>query len=159
LREEISATTKLVDEAIESVHQIARELRPGVLDHLGLRAALEWQLQDFQTRSKIECQFDSDLGEIEIEPQRSTAVFRIMQEVLTNVARHAQATRVEASLRNEENDLILEVRDNGKGISETPDTNRFGILGMRERAYVFGGDVLIQGAPGQGTVVTVRIPL
>ncbi|CAG0963850.1 two-component system, NarL family, sensor histidine kinase ComP [Anaerolineae bacterium] len=159
MREEISATTKLVDEAIESVHHIARELRPGVLDHLGLRAALEWQMQEFQERAKIECQFNSDLDEFNLDPARSTAVFRIMQETLTNVARHAHATRVEISLRKEENDLILEVRDNGKGISETPDTNRFGILGMRERAHVFGGDVMIQGAPGQGTVVTVRIPV
>lgn len=159
LREEISATTKLVDEAIESVHQIARELRPGVLDHLGLRAALEWQMQEFQERAKIECQFNSDLDEINLDPARSTAVFRIMQETLTNVARHAQATRVETSLGKEDGHLILQVRDNGKGISKVPDTNRFGILGMRERAHVFGGDVMIQGAPGQGTVVTVRIPV
>jgi signal transduction histidine kinase len=159
LREEISATTKLVDAAIESVHEIARELRPGVLDHLGLRAALEWQMQDFQGRAKIECQFTSDLDELELDPQRSTAVFRIMQEALTNVARHAHATRVEASLRREDAHLILEVRDNGKGIPQAPDTNRFGILGMRERAYVFGGEVMIHGSPGQGTTVTVRIPM
>jgi PAS domain S-box-containing protein len=159
LHEQISATTKLVDAAIESVHQIARELRPGVLDHLGLRAALEWQMQDFQSRSKIECQFNSEVDEFKLDQERSTAIFRIMQEALTNVARHAQATRVEANLRKEDNDLILQVRDNGKGISEAPDTNRFGILGMRERAHVFGGEVTIQGAPGQGTIVTVRIPV
>lgn len=159
LREEISATTKLVDEAIVSVHQIARELRPAVLDHLGLRAALEWQIQDFQTRSEIECQFNSDLDELELDPARSTAVFRIMQEILTNVARHAHATCVEASLRKEENDLILEVRDNGQGIPKAPDINRLGILGMRERAHVFGGEVMIHGAPEAGTVVTVRIPV
>jgi PAS domain S-box-containing protein len=159
LREEISAITKLVDEAIESVHQIARELRPGVLDHLGLRAALEWQLQDFQTRSEIECDFNSELDELELDPARSTAIFRILQETLTNVARHAHATRVEVSLRQEATDLILEVRDDGQGISDAPDTNRFGILGMRERAHVFGGDVMFHGTPGQGTVVTVRIPV
>ena len=159
LREEISATTKLVDEAIESVHQIARELRPAVLDHLGLRAALEWQIQDFQTRSEIECEFNSDLDELELDSARSTAVFRIMQEILTNIVRHAHATFVEASLRKEANDLILEVRDNGQGISKTPDTSRFGILGMRERAHVFGGEVKIYGAPDAGTVVTVRIPV
>ena len=159
LREEIIATTKLVDEAIETVHEIARELRPGVLDHLGLRAALEWQMQDFQGRAKIECQFTSNLDELELDPPRSTAVFRIMQEALTNVARHAQATRVEASLLREDNHLILQVHDNGKGIIEAPDTNRFGILGMRERAHVFGGEVIIQGSPGEGTTVTVRIPV
>jgi len=159
LCEEISATTKLVDEAIETVHQVARDLRPGVLDHLGLRAALEWQMQEFQERAKIECQFNSDLDELELDPQRSTAVFRIMQEALTNVARHAHATRVEASLRKEDDHLILEMRDNGKGITQAPDTNRFGILGMRERAHVFGGEVMIHGSPGQGTTVTVRIPM
>lgn len=158
LREEINATTKLVDEAIESVHQIARELRPGVLDHLGLRAALEWQMQEFQERAKIECQFTSGLDEINLDSARSTAIFRIMQETLTNVARHAGATRVDASLRKQDGHLILQVRDNGKGISKTPVTNRFGILGMRERAHVFGGDIIIDGSPGQGTSVTVRIP-
>ncbi|MCL4394461.1 MAG: sensor histidine kinase, partial [Chloroflexi bacterium] len=159
LCDEIGATTKLVDEAIESVHQIARELRPGVLDHLGLRAALEWQMQEFQERSKIECQFSSELDELDLDPVRSTAVFRIMQEALTNVARHAQATRVEANLRKQGRDLVLEVRDNGKGISASPDTDRFGILGMHERAHVFGGEVTIQGTPGKGTAVTVRIPV
>jgi signal transduction histidine kinase len=161
LREQISATTKLVDDAIQVLHEIVRELRPGVLDHLGLRAALEWQMQEFQERAKIECQFTSDLDETELDPQRSTAVFRILQEVLTNVARHAQATRVQASLRKQANDLILEVRDNGKGISEAQVHNvgRFGLLGMRERAHVFGGDVVIRGSPGEGTDVTVRIPV
>ena len=161
LREQISATTKLVDDAIQTLHEIVRELRPGVLDHLGLRAALEWQLQEFQERAKIECQFTSDLDETELDPQRSTAVFRILQEVLTNVARHAQATRVEASLRKKDNDLILQVRDNGRGISEAQihSVGRFGLLGMRERAHIFGGDVMIHGSPGEGTVVTVRIPV
>jgi signal transduction histidine kinase len=161
LREQISATTKLVDDVIQTLHEIVRELRPAVLDHLGLRAAIEWQMQDFQERAKIECQFDSDLDELDLDPARSTAVFRILQEVLTNVARHAQATRVEASLRKEGNYLILEVRDNGKGISEEQvyTVGRFGLLGMRERAHVFGGDVVIRGSPGEGTVVTVRIPV
>ena len=159
LHEEIGATTELVNNAIETIHQIARELRPGVLDHLGLRAALEWQMQEFQERSKIECRFNSNLDEPNLDQARSTAVFRIMQETLTNVARHAQATRVEASLWKEGNNLILQVRDNGKGISGTPDANRFGILGMRERAHIFGGEVTVQGSPGQGTVVTVQIPV
>ncbi|MBI5652326.1 MAG: sensor histidine kinase [Chloroflexi bacterium] len=159
LHEEINATTKLVDDAIESVHHIARELRPGVLDHLGLRAALEWQMQEFQERAKIECQFDSNLDELDLDSARATAVFRIMQETLTNVARHANATRVTANLRQENHSLVLEVRDNGKGFSDAPDTNRFGILGMRERAHVFGGEVAIHGSPGQGTIVTVRIPI
>jgi signal transduction histidine kinase len=161
LREQIGATTKLVDEAIQSLHEIVSELRPGVLDHLGLRAALEWQMQEFQERTKIECLFTSDLDELEPDPSRATAVFRILQEVLTNVARHAQATRVETSLRRQATELILQVRDNGKGISETQTSSagRFGLLGIRERVQVFGGSVVIRGAPGEGTDVTVRIPV
>ncbi|HEX7586869.1 MAG TPA: response regulator, partial [Anaerolineae bacterium] len=161
LREQIGATTKLVDEAIQALHEIVHELRPGVLDHLGLRASLEWQMQEFQERTKIECQFTSDLDELEPDPARATAVFRILQEVLTNVARHAQATRVEASLRQPSNELILQVHDNGKGISETQvsDAGRFGLLGIRERVHVFGGSVVIRGSPGEGTDITVRIPV
>lgn len=160
LRAEISSTTKLVDDAISMMHEIVRELRPAELDHLGLRGAIEWQMQDFQDRTKIECQFDSDLDELEIDPTRSTAVFRIVQQALTNVARHAHATHVEASLRKEDEQVIFQLRDNGKGISEAQISNvkTFGLLGMRERAQVFGGDVVVLGTPEQGTVVTVRIP-
>lgn len=161
VREEIDQTTKLVDDAIRTVHAIVLELRPAVLDQLGLRAALEWQVQEFQTRTGIEGRFDSDLDSTHLDAERSTAVFRILQEALTNVARHAHATRVEASLREEDHHLILEVRDNGTGISkeQITHTNRFGLLGMQERAHIFKGDVVIRGAPGEGTTVTVRIPV
>lgn len=161
LCEEIGDTTKLVDNAIQTIHQIVLELRPAVLDHMGLRPALEWQLQEFQTRTKVECQFTSSLDSIHLDAERSTALFRILQEALTNVARHAHATRVEASLGEDDDHLVLQVRDNGRGISEEQisGTGRFGLLGMRERAHVFGGDVVVRGSPGQGTVVTVRIPV
>ncbi len=161
LRDEISATAKLVDDAIATMHKIVHQLRPAVLDHLGLRAAIELQMQEFQARSKIECQFDSDLDELNLDSARSTALFRTLQETLTNVARYAEATRVQASLRKENSQLILQVSDNGKGISEQQITNvkTFGLLGMRERAHIFGGDVVINGSPGQGTTVTVRIPV
>jgi signal transduction histidine kinase len=140
LREEINATTRLVDDAIRTVHEIGLELQPAVLDHLGPRAALEWQIQEFQARTKIECRFHSDLDQFHMDAERSTAVFRILQETLTNVARHAHATRVEASLWEEDHHLILEVRDNGAGVSEEQitNTNRFGPLGMKERAHIFG---------------------
>ncbi len=158
---EIGDTTKLVDNAIQTIHQIVLELRPAVLDHMGLRAGLEWQLQEFQTRTKIECQFASSLDSVPLDAERSTAVFRILQEALTNVARHAHATRVAASLWEEEDQVVLQVRDNGRGISEAQlsGTGRFGLLGMRERAHACGGDVVVRGSPGQGTVVTVRLPV
>jgi signal transduction histidine kinase len=161
LCEEIGDTTKLVDNAIQTIHQIVLELRPAVLDHMGLRPALEWQLQEFKTRTKIEYQFTSNLDSIHLTAERSTAVFRILQEALTNVARHAHATRVDASLREEDDQLVLQVRDNGRGISEEQisSTGGFGLLGMRERAHACGGDVVVRGSPGQGTVVTVRMPV
>lgn len=161
IRAEINATTKLVDNAIRTVHQIVIELRPAVLDHLGLRSALEWQVQEFRARNKIECGFNSDLAELQLDKERSTAVFRILQEALTNVARHAAATRVDVRLHEQDRQLIMQVQDNGKGISDLQlwDNGRFGLLGMRERAHIFGGDVNVHGTPGHGTTVTVRIPV
>ncbi|HEX9075655.1 MAG TPA: sensor histidine kinase [Anaerolineae bacterium] len=161
LCEEIGDTTKLVDNAIQTIHQIVLELRPAVLDHLGLRAALEWQIREFQKRTKIECRFDSNVDELHLDAERSTALFRILQETLTNVARHSQATRVEGSLQEQDHHLILTVHDNGTGISEEQisSTHRLGLLGMRERAHIFGGEVVLDGAPGEGTTVTVRIPV
>lgn len=161
LCEEIGDTTKLVDNAIQTIHQIVLELRPAVLDHLGLRAALEWQIREFQKRTKIECRFDSNVDELHLDAERSTALFRILQETLTNVARHAQATHVEGSLQEQDHHLILTVHDNGTGISEEQisSTHRLGLLGMRERAHIFGGEVVLDGAPGEGTTVTVRIPV
>jgi signal transduction histidine kinase len=143
------------------VHQIALELRPAVLDHLGLRSALEWQAREFQARTLIECEFVSSVDHLPLDSERSTAVFRILQEALTNVARHARATRVDISLQEQDRQLVLHIHDNGRGISdaELSSTSRFGLLGMRERAHIFGGDVMIEAAPEGGTVVTVRIPV
>ena len=158
---EINTTSHLVDESIVKMREIIRELRPEILDHLGLKAAIEWQAQEFQSRMGIACQFISDDEEIPLDLDRSTAVFRILQETLTNVARHAHATRVEIKLEKQDTQLILQVRDNGQGITENEIANQksFGILGMRERALVFGGEVDFQGEPGKGTIVRARIPL
>ncbi len=160
IRTDLTSTMQLVDTTIKTMREIIRELRPDILDHLGLSAAIEWQLQEFQTRTQIECKFDTTLDEVPLDLDRSTAVFRIFQETLTNIARHANATRVQASLKQEGGDLVLQVRDNGRGIapSDLTDKQTFGLLGMRERAHVFGGEVTFDGEPGQGTTVTVRIP-
>jgi signal transduction histidine kinase len=135
-------------------------LRPGILDDLGLVAAIEWQAQEFQKRTAIECVVTSDLKETILDQDLNTAFFRIFQESLTNVVRHANATRVDVRLWEQDGNLLMEIRDNGRGISESDWTNTrsIGVLGMRERASLLGGELTITGVPEQGTTVRVRIP-
>jgi PAS domain S-box-containing protein len=151
---------KLLDQTIQCVRRIATELRPGILDDLGLVAALEWAAEDFQNRTGTKCLISLPDAELALDPERATALFRTFQETFTNVARHAEATQVDARLGQENGDLILEIRDNGKGISEERLSAKtsLGILGMRERVLVFGGTLTIRGTPGVGTTVRVLIP-
>jgi PAS domain S-box-containing protein len=151
---------KLADETIHTVRRISTELRPGVLDDLGLMAAIEWAAAEFQNRTGIGCRLDLPEDDIVIDRERATALFRILQETLTNVARHSSATRVNIRLAEEERSLVLEVNDNGKGISkeELSSGRSLGILGMRERALMLGGGIAISGAPDEGTTIEVRIP-
>jgi signal transduction histidine kinase len=151
----------LVDTTIQGVRRIATELRPGMLDDLGLVPAMEWQLQEFQKRSGILCSFASRLEEVPLNAEGTTVLFRILQETLTNVARHAAATRVDVSLSEEEGYVRLRVQDNGRGItqSETNGSTSFGLLGMRERVKLRSGDFAIRGIPGQGTTVVITLPL
>ena len=150
-----------IDATIQTVRRISTELRPGILDDLGLAAAIEWQAQEFQKRTHIQCAVNSELKEPVLDADLNTAFFRIFQETLTNVIRHANATRVEVRVVLEGTHLMLEVKDNGRGISEAEinNTQSIGLLGMRERAALLGGELAIAGAPAQGTTVTVRIPL
>ena len=161
LSPKMQAMTQLIDATIHTVRRIATELRPGVLDNLGLLAALEWQAQDFQNRADIPCHLKTTLEEIDIAQEGATAVFRIFQEILTNVVRHAHATRVDVCIAKDDGNLIIEVRDDGRGISESETTveTSIGLLGMRERALLLGGEVTIEGAPQGGTTVTVRMPV
>lgn len=161
LLDRTQAISKLMDTSIETVKRISTELRPGVLDDLGLTAAIEWQAEEFEHRTGITCKVTSDPRDIILDRDRSTAIFRIFQESLTNVARHAQATRVTASLKEKAGTLELKVRDNGRGITkeQISDPKSFGIMGMRERVYAWEGQVTVKGAPGQGTTVAVRIPI
>jgi signal transduction histidine kinase len=142
------------------VQRLSSELRPGLLDDLGLVAALEWLASDFQQRSGVECVVALD-EEIELDAARSTALFRICQESLTNVARHARATRVRISLHASNSNAVLSIVDNGKGAAAEEIAHRgsFGIIGMTERARALGGHVTIDGAPGEGTRVKVTLPL
>jgi signal transduction histidine kinase len=152
--------TKLVDETIQSVRSIATELRPGILDDLGLVATIEWAGEEFRTRTGMNCHLDLPGEDITVDADTSTAIFRIFQETLTNIARHADASEVKARLTVEDGTLTLEVHDNGHGISkETLEKGRsLGILGMKERATMLGGNLTITGNPGKGTTVRVRIP-
>ncbi|HEX8847505.1 MAG TPA: PAS domain S-box protein [Pyrinomonadaceae bacterium] len=161
LLEKLESMSKLINGTIPSVRKLATELRPGVLDDLGLIAAIEWQTKEFQARTGIICRCSLPAEDIDLGPDRSTAVFRIFQEVLTNIARHAHANRVEINMNVRDADLVLEVKDNGKGITENEvsGVGSLGLLGMRERALLFGGEVKIGPARDTGTVVNVRIPL
>jgi PAS domain S-box-containing protein len=154
------AVLALVDETIQSVRRISTELRPAILDTLGLVPALEWAAEEFQARTGIECRLDLPGQEIAAEPDRATALFRIFQEALTNVVRHANATQVDVRLATKNGDLSLEIRDNGQGISDEQlsAAASLGILGMQERSLLLGGELTIRGTPGEGTTVRVRIP-
>jgi PAS domain S-box-containing protein len=151
---------KLVDQTIQSVRRISSELRPAILDALGLVAAVEWAAEDFEVRTGIKCRLDLPQEDIVIDQERATTLFRIFQETLTNVVRHANATEVNAQLAKEEGSLTLKIHDNGKGIDaeQLSSSRSLGILGMRERALLLGGELDISGAPGKGTTVRVRIP-
>jgi signal transduction histidine kinase len=150
-----------IDETIQTVRRIATELRPGILDSLGLVAALEWQANEFQSRTNIPCHVDAPVDDSQFEQQLATVFFRIYQETLTNIIRHAKATRVDVRLAEESGALVLTVKDNGRGISEEEiaNTRSIGLIGMRERAMLIGGEITLQGAPGQGTTMTLRVPL
>jgi signal transduction histidine kinase len=126
-----------------------------------LAAAIEWQAQQFQARTGITCQVDALVENGGVSQEQATAIFRIFQEALTNILRHAQATRVHITIAEEEGAYVVEVRDNGRGITEEERTGArsLGLLGMRERAQLIGGSIDLTGLPGIGTVLTVRVPL
>jgi len=159
MHDRIRSTLELADSINQAVRRISTDLRPGILD-LGLAAAVEWQVQEFQARTGIQCKLQL-LTQEQFAPDISTALFRILQETLTNVARHAQATRVEVVKQKERDQLVLRISDNGRGFDpEDPSISKsLGLLGMRERAAILGGRVDIASAPGKGTTVTAWIPL
>ncbi|MBS0151339.1 MAG: PAS domain-containing protein [Nitrospira sp.] len=157
----LATSLKLVDATIQSVREIATTLRPSVLDQLGLEAAIEWQAQEFHHRTGIACTTSISPDHIHVDTQQSTALFRILQEVLTNVVRHAHATAVDIRLEETREHVMMQVRDNGTGITavEQSGAQAFGLLGMRLRAQQQGGTFDIHGTSGRGTTVTVKIPL
>jgi signal transduction histidine kinase len=160
LHDKIEKMGKLIDTTIHSVRRISSELRPGILDDFGLSAAIEWQSNDFWERTGLQCDFISDPESIVLDPDRSVAIFRIFQETLTNIVRHANATVVDVSLEETDREICLMVRDNGKGISEHQirDSRSFGVIGIKERVNDLVGQLRIHGQPDRGSTVSVRIP-
>lgn len=159
--EKTATMARLIESSVRTVRRIAAGLRPEVLDEMGLGAAIQWQAREFQKRSGVRVKIDlpQDLGKFQADV--ATAVFRIFQEILTNVARHSRATRIEVRLAPGEGELVLEVRDNGVGMASTEVSGRktLGLLGMQERALLFGGTVRFRSAKDEGTTVTVTIPM
>lgn len=159
----LKGMSTLLDQTIQSVRRIATSLRPTILDDLGLIAALEWQAQEFQGRTGVQCQVTtaSDMTNTTLGAERATALFRIAQELLTNVMRHAEASSVNLDLRQKDNFVMLTIQDNGRGITEREIGHgpSLGLLGIKERLAPFGGKLQIQGESGKGTRATVFIPL
>jgi signal transduction histidine kinase len=157
IRERILRT---LDSTVTAVQRISAELRPSALDDLGLAAALESEARLFEERTGIECELSLDPDAAPLDGERASAVYRIMQEALTNVARHSDATRVEIRLRQRPSELLLEVRDDGRGmtVEEMDASTSLGLIGMHERAAVVGGTLQLGGVRGRGTIVTLRIP-
>ena len=149
----------MLDDALRSVKKIASDLRPSLLDDFGLIEGLQWHSGEFSKRFGIEVEVLFPEDEKDIDPSITIGVFRIYQEVLTNVARHAEATKVTTTLTYVKDLLTLTIEDNGKGFDNTLQRKSLGLLGMRERAYIMNGQVMIDTRIGQGTRISVEVPL
>jgi len=152
---------KLADTGIETVRRISTELRPDILDHLGLISAIQWYMSEFQKRARIRCKLLLSDEDIHVNKNRAIAAFRILQEAMTNVARHSGATKVTVEVRKENDTMIMKIEDNGKGINEEKinDPFSFGLIGMQERTFYLGGELKISGTPNKGTRVMATIPV
>jgi signal transduction histidine kinase len=161
IREKLESMVTLINENIETVHNVSEDLRPGILDDFGLAAAIEWQAEEFQKRTGMKCRISLPPHEFDLDKDKSTNLFRILQESLTNVIRHANATRVEINLSVKNGELRLEVLDNGKGIPEEAVNNltSFGLIGIKERVHSLDGEVRIDGTPNAGTRIIAKIPI
>jgi len=151
----------LIEIGIQSVRQISSDLRPAVLDHLGMREAIQWEATKFEARTGIRCRVAWQLKTEPADRTKQLALFRILQEALTNVVRHAHAGAVRIGVRGRGKMLTVTIRDNGRGITkaEIASVESIGLLGMSERARMLGGRATITGAPGRGTTVTVCVPI
>ena len=161
VQNKIDAMFKVIDTSLQTLHVVSSELRPVILDDFGLESAIEWQAEEFQKRTGVRCYVYSSVSNLDLTKDQSTAIFRIFQETLTNIMRHAGATKVDVRLEINKDTLTLEVADNGRGITETEigNSQSFGLLGIRERLYPLNGQVDFIGHPNKGTRVIVRVPI
>ena len=161
LQKRISGMISLIDDTITTVRRIASELRPSMLDDLGLIAALEWQTQEFEKRTAITTYFENHTSDFTPEKELSTTIFRVYQEALTNITRYAQATEVKTIIDTKDNFIILIIKDNGCGfdVNEVKTKNSLGLIGMNERALLFNGTLIIESKKLIGTTVSLKIPL
>ena len=162
MHERIESLYQLTGEAIETARRVSVNLRPNVLDNLGLHGAIEWLIREFEQRTNIKCNLESMVENLSCgNKSYETSIFRIIQEIFINITRHAQASRVDIELAEESGEAVITVRDNGVGIKEFQILNpeSFGIIGMNERAQQLGGKIEIMGIPSEGSIVTLRLPL
>jgi signal transduction histidine kinase len=156
----IRTMSKRLDKTLKMMQKIIEELRPELLDKFGLQAAIEWQAEEFKKRAGIPCDLNLDIT-VNLSKEHEISIFRVFHEALTNVIRHAKATRVAVNVKTNKNQLIMTVNDNGKGITAKQINNpqSYGIIGMKERAYSFGGFLKIRGIKNIGTSVHLNTPL
>jgi len=162
MHERVKSLYALTGEAIETARRVSVNLRPNVLDNLGLYGAIEWLVREFEQRTNIKCYLESVISAISCNNKNfETSIFRIIQEIFINITRHSRATRVDIELIEDDTDIVITIKDNGVGITESQLLNpeSFGIIGMKERTEQFGGTLEIAGTPLQGSVVTLKIPL
>ena len=161
VKEKLGNMISLIDETVKTVRRIASELRPGILDDLGLLPALEWQCEEFEKRTGIKSNFQTDLSDFNPERNLSTNIFRLYQEALTNIARHANATRVETLVEQRDGHVCLIIRDNGQGfdLEDVKKKHSLGLIGMKERALMLHGELSIESDTATGTVIILKIPL
>ncbi|QQS36686.1 MAG: transporter substrate-binding domain-containing protein [Ignavibacteriales bacterium] len=158
---EIKGMTEIIDKAVKRIRKLITELRPEVLDNLGLIPALEWQIQEFSEKTGIKHSFKKAMDDLEINNQAAIAVFRIFQEALTNVVKHASATEVCVNLYSKDSKLMMDISDNGVGIDKTKLEKKktFGLLGMKERTIILGGNFKIDSDDGKGTRLSIEVPI
>jgi two-component system, NarL family, sensor histidine kinase UhpB len=162
MHERIKSLYQLTGEAIETARRVSTNLRPNVLDNLGLHGGIEWLIREFEQRMNIECHLTLGVPNIpELDKNRETAIFRIIQEVFTNITRHAQATIVKMYIEEKDHHILFKIKDNGIGITEEQLINpkSFGIIGMHERAKQMGAQLIIKGSPSNGSVIQLQVPI